>query len=53
MNYSLDWLVDIVVFLIQLLQSFQESYPNLVFPPVPKRGDFDLKEVLKSQYFFN
>ncbi|CAH8263306.1 unnamed protein product [Arabidopsis lyrata] len=36
-----------------LLQSFQESYPNLVFPPVPKRGDFDLKEVLKSQYFFN
>ncbi|KAF3555576.1 hypothetical protein F2Q69_00016601 [Brassica cretica] len=36
-----------------LLQSFQESYPTLVFPPVPKRGDFDLEEVLKSQYFFN
>ncbi|KAJ0260366.1 DNA-directed RNA polymerase 3 [Hirschfeldia incana] len=36
-----------------LLQSFQESYPTLVFPPVPKRGDFDLKEVLESHYFFN
>ncbi|XP_013604173.1 PREDICTED: DNA-directed RNA polymerase 3, chloroplastic [Brassica oleracea var. oleracea] len=36
-----------------LLQSFQESYPDLVFPSVPKRGDFDLKEVLRSQYFFN
>ncbi|XP_010526301.1 PREDICTED: DNA-directed RNA polymerase 3, chloroplastic [Tarenaya hassleriana] len=36
-----------------LLQSFQASYPNLVFPPVPKRGNFDLKEVLESSYFFN
>ncbi|KAH0850013.1 hypothetical protein HID58_095872 [Brassica napus] len=38
---------------LKITQSFQESYPNLVFPPVPKRGGFDLKEVLKSQYFFN
>ncbi|KAM3267258.1 DNA-directed RNA polymerase 3, chloroplastic isoform X2 [Capsicum chacoense] len=36
-----------------LLQSFQESYPALTFPPLPKRGDFDLREVLESPYFFN
>ncbi|KAI3516812.1 hypothetical protein L1887_15864 [Cichorium endivia] len=36
-----------------LLESFQKSFPNLEFPPLPERGDFDLKEVLKSPYFFN
>ncbi|MCE3050247.1 DNA-directed RNA polymerase 3A, chloroplastic [Datura stramonium] len=36
-----------------LLESFQESYPALTFPPLPKRGDFDLREVLESPYFFN
>lgn len=36
-----------------LLESFQKSFPKLEFPPLPERGDFDLKEVLKSQYFFN
>ncbi|MCL7036588.1 hypothetical protein MKW94_005308 [Papaver nudicaule] len=36
-----------------LLESFQESFPNLEFPPLPARGDFNLKEVLKSPYFFN
>ncbi|GMN63565.1 hypothetical protein TIFTF001_032733 [Ficus carica] len=36
-----------------LLESFQTSYPGLAFPALPKRGDFDLQEVLKSPYFFN
>ncbi|CAN6450752.1 unnamed protein product [Victoria cruziana] len=36
-----------------LLESFQASFPALVFPPLPDRGDFDLQEVLESPYFFN
>ncbi|MED6185301.1 DNA-directed RNA polymerase 2B, chloroplastic/mitochondrial [Stylosanthes scabra] len=36
-----------------LLESFQESFPTLIFPPLPERGDFDLREVLESPYFFN
>ncbi|XP_057448046.1 DNA-directed RNA polymerase 1B, mitochondrial-like [Lotus japonicus] len=36
-----------------LLESFQKSFPKLNFPPLPERGDFDLREVLNSQYFFN
>ncbi|GLT77095.1 hypothetical protein SLA2020_487120 [Shorea laevis] len=36
-----------------LLESFQKSYPTLKFPPLPDRGDFDLREVLESPYFFN
>ncbi|GAB2280148.1 DNA-directed RNA polymerase 1B, mitochondrial [Dionaea muscipula] len=36
-----------------LLESFQKSFPELKFPPLPERGDFDLREVLRSPYFFN
>ncbi|KAL2959230.1 hypothetical protein AAZX31_18G256700 [Glycine max] len=36
-----------------LLESFQSSFPSLSFPSLPERGDFDLKEVLESPYFFN
>ncbi|XAR51607.1 DNA-directed RNA polymerase [Bertholletia excelsa] len=36
-----------------LLESFQKSFPALSFPPLPERGDFDLKDVLESPYFFN
>ncbi|KAF8396295.1 hypothetical protein HHK36_017911 [Tetracentron sinense] len=36
-----------------LLESFQQSFPNLAFPPLPERGDFDLRDVLESPYFFN
>lgn len=36
-----------------LLKGFQEQFPGLEFPDIPKRGDFDLKEVLKAPYFFN
>ncbi|XP_022884193.1 DNA-directed RNA polymerase 2B, chloroplastic/mitochondrial-like isoform X2 [Olea europaea var. sylvestris] len=36
-----------------LLKSFEESFPSLSFPPLPERGDFDLRDVLDSPYFFN
>lgn len=36
-----------------LLESFQQSFQTLSFPPLPDRGDFDLKDVLQSSYFFN
>ncbi|KAK9100283.1 hypothetical protein Scep_023713 [Stephania cephalantha] len=36
-----------------LLEGFQQSFPTLSFPPLPERGDFDLREVLESAYFFN
>ncbi|KAL8161431.1 hypothetical protein V2J09_012920 [Rumex salicifolius] len=36
-----------------LVENFQKSFPNLKFPPLPERGDFDMKEVLESPYFFN
>ncbi|XP_042481261.1 DNA-directed RNA polymerase 2B, chloroplastic/mitochondrial-like isoform X2 [Macadamia integrifolia] len=36
-----------------LLESFQQSFPTLSFPPLPECGDFDLREVLESPYFFN
>ncbi|XP_044505742.1 DNA-directed RNA polymerase 2, chloroplastic/mitochondrial-like isoform X2 [Mangifera indica] len=36
-----------------LLESFQHSFPTLSFPPLPERGDFDLRDVLESPYFFN
>jgi DNA-directed RNA polymerase len=41
------------LFCIQLLESFQQSFPALSFPLLPERGDFDLKDVLESPYFFN
>ncbi|NP_001289520.1 DNA-directed RNA polymerase 2, chloroplastic/mitochondrial [Nicotiana sylvestris] len=37
----------------KLLESFQTSYPTLLFPPLPERGDFDMRDVLESPYFFN
>nr|GMC61098.1 DNA-directed RNA polymerase 3, chloroplastic [Ipomoea batatas] len=42
-----------VPILENLLESFQASYPALTFPPLPERGNFDMREVLKSPYFFN
>lgn len=36
-----------------LLESFQRWHPDLVFPPLPKRGNFDLNQVVESSYFFN
>ncbi|KAL6135464.1 hypothetical protein ACLB2K_067692 [Fragaria x ananassa] len=37
----------------RLLESFQQSFPTLTFPPLPERGDFELRDVLESPYFFN
>lgn len=42
-----------VPILENLLESFEKSFPSLNFPPLPDRGDFDLREVLQSPYFFN
>lgn len=36
-----------------LLKNFQENFPDVKFPPVPDRGDFDLQQVLHAPYFFN
>ncbi|WVZ25180.1 hypothetical protein V8G54_003724 [Vigna mungo] len=36
-----------------LLESFEKNFPTLNFPSLPERGDFDLREVLESRYFFN
>ncbi|WCJ25474.1 DNA-directed RNA polymerase 1 mitochondrial [Euphorbia peplus] len=36
-----------------LVESFEQSFPSLPFPPLPERGDFDLHDVLHSPYFFN
>ena len=39
----------------ELREQFQEAYKDtgVEFPPVPENGDFDLKEILDAQYFFN
>ncbi|XP_050380024.1 DNA-directed RNA polymerase 2, chloroplastic/mitochondrial [Argentina anserina] len=37
----------------RLLESFERSFPTLTFPPLPERGDFDIRDVLESPYFFN
>lgn len=42
-----------MLFHLQLLESFETSYPELKFPALPKRGNFDLQQVLNSPYFFN
>ncbi|KAL1097043.1 hypothetical protein V6Z11_D05G009100 [Gossypium hirsutum] len=34
-----------------LLESFETSYPTLVFPPLPERGNFDLQTVLACTFF--
>ncbi|GMP36007.1 hypothetical protein CsSME_00008257 [Camellia sinensis var. sinensis] len=37
---------------VDRMNIFQRSYPELTFPPLPERGDFDL-QVLYSPSFFN
>jgi DNA-directed RNA polymerase len=36
-----------------LKRSFEVRYPELSFPVIPKRGDFDLQNVKESRYFFS
>lgn len=38
---------------LQLLEEFEKNYPGIEFPDLPPRGSFNIKEVLKSTYFFN
>lgn len=44
---------QLIIIIMQLLESFQKEYPELTFPSLPDRGDFDLQEVIDSPYFFN
>lgn len=39
--------------LSDLLDMFKRQYPNVEFPPIPKKGDLNLEAVNSSQYFFN
>jgi DNA-directed RNA polymerase, mitochondrial len=36
-----------------LRESLMRRYPDVDFPPIPERGVLDLKEVIKSPYFFS
>uniref|UniRef100_A0A453T4D6 DNA-directed RNA polymerase n=1 Tax=Aegilops tauschii subsp. strangulata TaxID=200361 RepID=A0A453T4D6_AEGTS len=36
-----------------LLEEFQTLFPTVEFPPCPAQGNFDVREVLTSTYFFN
>ena len=40
-----------------LLETFRSSlddrFPEIDFPPIPKRGDFDLEKIKESTYFFS
>jgi DNA-directed RNA polymerase len=35
-----------------LKQTWEKRYPNIEFPELPERGDFDLNEVKSAPYFF-
>eukprot|EP01100_Stratorugosa_tubuloviscum_P000223 TRINITY_DN1047_c0_g4_i2.p1 TRINITY_DN1047_c0_g4~~TRINITY_DN1047_c0_g4_i2.p1 ORF type:complete len:352 (+),score=160.21 TRINITY_DN1047_c0_g4_i2:379-1434(+) len=37
----------------QLNENFKIKYPNVILPPIPKRGNMDLALVLQSPYFFH
>lgn len=37
----------------RLLERWERQYPKIVFPRPPQRGNFDLKSVLDSPYFFH
>ncbi|XP_051204605.1 DNA-directed RNA polymerase 3B, chloroplastic [Lolium perenne] len=36
-----------------LLEEFQTLFPTVQFPPCPPQGNFNVREVLTSTYFFN
>lgn len=42
-----------LLYSIQLLEEFQKLFPTVEFPPCPAQGNFDVREVLTSTYFFN
>ncbi|KAF0979842.1 hypothetical protein FDP41_000995 [Naegleria fowleri] len=37
----------------ELLATFTRLYPNIQFPPLPKKGSLDLSRVLDAPYFFD
>lgn len=37
----------------ELKKSLERRYPLIDFPEIPKKGDFDLKKILESKYFFS
>ena len=36
-----------------LKESMERRFPDIQFPPIPGRGDFDIREVYDSKYFFH
>lgn len=36
----------------RLKDTWEKRYPQIDFPPLPKRGNLDLQEVMKAKYFF-
>lgn len=36
-----------------LRDSIEMRFPNLEIPPIPQRGELDVKSVLNSTYFFH
>lgn len=36
-----------------LLAEFRETYPGMEFPPVPIRGEYDVRSVRDAPYFFD
>ena len=36
-----------------LAESLEKRFPDIKFPPIPKRGDFDIEDVRDSTYFFH
>ena len=36
-----------------LSESLEKRFPDIEFPPIPDRGDFDVQDVRDSVYFFH
>jgi DNA-directed RNA polymerase len=36
-----------------LLEELQTEHPDIVFPPLPPRGDLDLEDIKSADYFFS
>jgi DNA-directed RNA polymerase len=36
-----------------LLEELQQAHPDIVFPPLPPRGDLNLEDIKQAKYFFS
>lgn len=36
-----------------LLHELKRDHPDIIFPPIPKRGKFNLGKIRASKYFFS